>query len=297
MKSTALLLDDSQNRYQQQLVQEARACAARHGAELLTPQFADGSSWKQVESINACLRADPKPDAMMVMLAGAQYARAVVERIPKAGIALVLLNRLADWLGELRSRYPQVLVAGVAPAQDGIGRIQARQAARLAAPGAFVILVTGTASSAAAIERRRGFVEGSTAPFAVHELDGNWSAAGAEAAISGWFQLGAQRERLPALVVCQNDVMAQGARAALARQAARTGRRELERVPLIGCDGIAEEGRAMVARGELAATVVLPATTPAALELLKAYWDGGTRPELTLLEVTSFPALDEIGSR
>jgi ABC-type sugar transport system substrate-binding protein len=297
MTTAALLLDDPKNRYQQLLVREARAHAEALGVELLPPQFADGSAWAQVESINGYLRAEHKPQAVMVMLAGTLSARSAVERLARAGISLVLLNRLADWLGELRDRYPQVLVAGVAPEQDGIGRLQARQAERLAAPGAFVILLTGTASSAAAIERRRGFLEGVKQRFSIQELDGSWSSAGAQAALSTWFQLGAQRDRPPSLVVCQNDAMAEGARAMLSRQAAAAGRPELERVPLIGCDGLAEEGVAMVARRELAATVVLPATTPTAMELLKAHREGGAPPEVTLLEAASFPPLAQIAAR
>jgi hypothetical protein len=66
-------------------------------------------------------------------------------------------------------------------------------------------------------------------------------------------------------------------------------------VPLVGCDGLEEEGRSMVARGELAATVVMPPTTPAALELLRRYWDSGDRPDTVVLESASHPAVDALG--
>lgn len=90
--------------------------------------------------------------------------------------------------------------------------------------------------------------------------------------------------------------MASGARSTLLRQAASSGRRELEGVALVGCDGLEEEGRSMVARGELAATVVMPPTTPAALEILGRYWDAEARSATVLLEASSHPALDSLGS-
>ncbi len=297
MTTAALLLDDASNHYQQLLVQEARARARQLGIELLAEAFANGSAWDQVESVNAHLRQEQKPSALLVMLAGTLPTRAAMERVPKSGVDLVLLNRVPEWLQEARERYPQRLVAGVAPDQEGIGRIQARQALRLASPGAFVLVVTGTATSAAAIERRRGLVEGVGAQFVLHELDGQWSAGGAQAALAGWFQLGAQRDRVPDLIVCQNDGMAEGVRAGLARQATASGRRELERIPLLGCDGLAEQGRAMVARGELAATVVLPATTPAALELVQTHAAGAPSTGLKLLAASSFPPLEAIRPR
>jgi hypothetical protein len=89
--------------------------------------------------------------------------------------------------------------------------------------------------------------------------------------------------------------MASGARSALLRQAASSGRLELTRTPLIGCDGLEEEGQLMVARGELAATVVLPPTTPPALEMLRRYWDAGDRSATIFLDASSHPALAALG--
>ncbi len=218
---------------------------------------------------------EARPDGLLVMLAGGQWTRAPFERLPRAGVAVVLLNRIPDWVDELRRDHPRALIAGVTPRQEGVGEIQAGQALRLARPGSFVILITGDASSPATVGRKRGFLEKVAGRLAVHELDGRWSAKGAEKALGEWFRVGAERDRPLGLVVCQNDAMASGARSALLRQAASSGRRELERVPLVGCDGLEEEGRSMVARGELAATVVMPPTTPRALEILRRYWDAG----------------------
>jgi ribose transport system substrate-binding protein len=294
VKRVALLLDDPGNQYQQLLVREARAAAGRCGVTLLDPEFAEGSSWAQVESVNRLLR-ESRPDGALVMLAGGQWTRAPFERLPRAGVAVVLLNRIPDWAADIRREHPQALVTGVTPRQEGVGEIQGSQALRLVPPGSFVLLVTGEASSPAAVARKRGFLGTVGDRLAVSELDGRWSAKGAEKVLGEWFRVGAARHRPPGLVACQNDAMAAGARVALLRQAASSGRRDLERVPLIGCDGLEEEGRSMVARGELAATVVMPPTTSPALDILRRYWDSGDRAETVVLEASSYPALDALG--
>ena len=293
-RTVALLLDDPDNHYQQLLVSAARPAAGRLGATLLEPEFARGSSWTQVESVNRLLR-EARPDGALVMLAGGQWTRSPFERMVKAGVAVVLLNRVPDWTAGLRQDHPRALVASVAPRQEKIGEIQGHQALKLAPAGGFVLLVTGDASSPAAVARRRGFLEATAGRFAVHDVDGRWSVTGAEKAMGEWFRVGAERERPVALVVCQNDAMARGARAALAKQAADTGRRELGRTRLVGCDGMEQEGQAMVARGELAATVVVPPTTPSAVEALGRFWDSGSPAGEVLLDASSCPALDVLG--
>jgi ABC-type sugar transport system substrate-binding protein len=256
---------------------------------------------------------------VVAILAGSQPMNAVFERVLKAGVPVVLLNRIPDWFQSVRSNVPAVMLAGVAPDQLEIGRIQALQALRLTAaaggpapgvsvrrpeddppavPGAarsFAMLVTGTGTSAAAVQRRRGFLEALGGRLEVQETDGGWSAQGAQRALAAWFRVGADRDRIPQIVVCQNDAMAAGARSALQFQAATANMPDLARVPLTGCDGLEQEGRASVKRGELAATVILPATTPAALQLLKAYFESGARPgDVIRLPVTSLPELESL---
>jgi methyl-galactoside transport system substrate-binding protein len=293
-RRVALVLDDRENRYQQLLVREARAAASKSGVQLLEPEFGQGSSWTQVESVNRLLRGS-RPDGVLLMLAGGQWTRAPFERLVKAGVPVVLLNRIPGWIEDVRRDHPAALVAAVTPRQEGVGEIQARQALRLVAPDSFVLLVTGDAGSPTAVARRDGLRRTVGERLKLHEVDGRWSAAGAERALGEWFRIGADRDRPVHLVVCQNDSMAAGARAALASQA--TGRPELARTPVTGCDGTDEEGKAMVTRGELAATVVMPATTPAALETLARHWEAGATAGTVLLEATSHPPIESLGPR
>jgi ABC-type sugar transport system substrate-binding protein len=292
-KTVGLLLDDAQNQYQQLLVKEAHLWAPRCDLNLLAPEFAGGSSWTQLESIQAWLRQPTRPDGVMVMLAGAQMTASAFARLARADMPVVFLNRIPPWVEDLRAEFPDALLAGVTPRQDGIGEVQGRHAVGLARPGAFVLLVTGESRSQAAIDRQRGFQAMVGSRFEVDVLEGRWSSEGAAQAMADWFRVGARRHVPVALIVCQNDTMAAGVRRALVDQARASGKSELERIPLIGCDGLQQEGRAMVARGELAATVVLPPTTPPALQLLRRFWDAGAQSRTVLLEGTPFPSLDE----
>jgi ABC-type sugar transport system substrate-binding protein len=175
-----------------------------------------------------------------------------------------------------------------------IGRIQARQALRLVRPGASVVLATGAAASVTARERKRGFMELAKGRLSVQSVDGRWSAPRAQTAR---FRVRSEGDRFLDLVVSQNDAMAVGIRHALTQRAAVLRRPGLESVPVIGCDGLEGEGQAMVTRGELAATTVLPPRTRRAIETLVSHWNGGQSPETVLLEATSLPPLPRIGLR
>lgn len=294
MKTVALLLDDAENRYQQLLVRKAKEHALRLNLRLLEPRFAGDSSWNQLESINALLRSEPLPDAMLVLLAGEQHTGVWLERAIAKHIAVVFLNRVPPWLAVVRSKSPRALVAAVAPTQVAVGELQGAQALRLARPGANVILVTGAARSPTAIERQRGFTDVVERQLKVNQVDGRWSAQEAERALSEWLFLGGERASAIDLVVCQNDTMVIGARRAMTMHATKLGRPELASVPYIGCDGLEEEGQIMLRDGRLTATVVLPATTPAALDILHRYWSSNVNADTVMLGVESAPPLDRL---
>jgi ABC-type sugar transport system substrate-binding protein len=285
-RSVALLLDDPGNLYQQLLAREAQTAAAAQKLTLLAAEWAKGSPWTQLETINAILRKQAPPAGIVIMLAG-RLTRGPAERLVKSGLAVVFIQRIPDWVSELALGYKDTLVASVSPRQERLGEIQARHAQRLAPAGGFALLVTGDLTTPAAVKRKQGFLDAVDKRLQVQALDGRWSAAGTDQAISEWLRLGAERDRKIDLVVCANDAMAAAARKTLARHGV-----DMTRVPLIGCDGLEQEGKVMLARGELQATVVVPPTTPVALELLSSYWATGARPDgPVLLDSTPLPPL------
>jgi ABC-type sugar transport system substrate-binding protein len=294
MKRLALLLADERNPYQQLLVREARSIAATHDIELLSPRFAGGLTVAQIEQFFECLRSDHKPDAIITMLVSVEGIVKTIEMIVKAGVSCVFLNRIPDFLDRLRADFPNALLAAVSPDQVEIGRIQGRQCLKLLPQGGFALYVLGAQTTPSTEERRRGFHEIIGDRVKIHELEGYWSAERAEAALDDWFRLGADRRRVVDLIVCQNDPMARGVRVALGRQATVLDRKDLSALPIIGCDGLPEEGQQMVKSRELIATVVMPPTTPRAIEILHAFWDKGVRIKSETLPPASFPPLDQL---
>jgi hypothetical protein len=168
-----------------------------------------------------------------------------------------------------------------------IGRIHARQLERLCPDGAHVLYVQGPADASAAILRRQGMEEALRGrPYELKVLNGEWTAASAEKAISGWLRLRTADLFQPGVIVCQNDLMARGARAALDRL-----RPEWARLPFLGCDGLPRGGRLDVDEGRLAATVTMPSCASPAIELVVKWMrSGAVPPAETVLAPSPYPA-------
>jgi len=293
--NVALLLDGEHSLYQQELAAEARVRAARRSLDVGEAQFADGSAMGQMEQLLGCLNADPRPDGVLLVPAGRQSQLPACRRLVKAGLSIVFLNRVPDYMDALRQENPDVLVAAVAPHQAEIGRIQADQLARVSR-GGLALLITGTQTNESTIGRRRGFEEAIPKSFDLHVLEGDWSDESGYQAIRDWFRLGARRDEPIQAVVCQNDEMAVGARRALRERAAEAGTDVRKNIPVLGCDGLAREGQRLVSEGVLSSTVIMPTTTGRALDLLAAFWDHGSRADVLLLAPASYPAVDAIQS-
>src|SRR5882672_4282516 len=117
MKTVALLLDERNNAYQQILVRDARAAARELKIRLLEPEFAAGAPWDQFEALNAHLRSPQPPDGIIALVVGPGTA-GPFERVAKAGLSIVLLNRIPVWLQDVRDRYPQTLIGAVTPRHE-----------------------------------------------------------------------------------------------------------------------------------------------------------------------------------
>ena len=168
-----------------------------------------------------------------------------------------------------------------------IGRIHARQLARLCPDGATCSTSRGRADAPAArlrLEGSRRRLRGR--PYELKVVNGEWTAASAEKAIAGWLRLRTADLFRPAVVVCQNDLMAAGRAAALERL-----RPEWARLPFLGCDGLPKGGRLDVDEGRLAATVAMPSCASPAIELAVRWMrTGAVPPAETVLAPSPYPA-------
>jgi ABC-type sugar transport system substrate-binding protein len=216
----------------------------------------------------------------------------------RAGMGWVLLNREADYVDDLRKLYPRIPIFCVTPDQTAIGTAQGELIRALLPSGGRVLCITGPVQAFSARARRAGMEEmliGSAVQTVC--VQGDWSERGGEEAVSHWAARVAGTIRhpvfqsfFPDLVAVQNDAMARGAQRALQALTASRRWKQLEGVPVIGCDGTSAGGMQMVRDGVLAATVVVPITAIPALDLLAAHRDTGVLPPSHVrLSVTTFP--------
>lgn len=215
--------------------------------------------------------------------------RNLARRVLGRGCPWILLNRDVEaHVRQMRAEFPQVPIAQVAVDNREVGRIQAGQVAALLGGRAGTMLyVLGNLMTSAARDRRGGLVEALPRSVTMHEVEGLWSAESAEKVTARW--LG--RAVVLDVVACQNDPMAVGARQALHRAAGEARRPEWTKVPVLGTDGVPGEGRRLVDERVLAATVVMPASSGTAIELLVRAWSSSAPiPAKVLLHPTPHPA-------
>ena len=295
-KRVGLFLVSRATGYQNFLDREAAAAAARLGFEFESFS-ADDTGAKQSTDVVKFLHSYRDDQLAVVIMPVSdvgheQAMESLARKVLARGAAWIVLNRdLADHVAKMREAFPGVPASLVTIDNVEIGRIQARQAAALLpANGGTVLYVLGNSATSAARDRRLGFLEPMKARGAsVALVEGLWSAASAERVVSKWLGSQGAKDTLDA-VACQNDPMAVGARRELNRLSAELGRPEWRRVPVLGTDGVPDEGRRLVDEGQLTATVVIPATSAAAVQQLARAWSGqGELPAKLVLPAQPHP--------
>jgi ribose transport system substrate-binding protein len=152
----------------------------------------------------------------------------------QAGIGWLIVNRRVPYLDTLRKEYPRCPSAPSRTEQVEVGRIQARQILALLPHGQRNVLYVrgrrhlGREGAAAGRERGAPGVE-RPAPAARGPVD----EASGQHVVERWLRMNPSEEARPALVACQNDAMALGARRALR---ARRDIPALAQVPVTGVD-------------------------------------------------------------
>jgi len=117
----------------------------------------------------------------------------------------------------------------------------------------------------------------------IKSLRSPWTDQGAYETVGAWLRLSTSRAESIALVGCQYDGIAMGARKAFKELPDSNERERWLSLPFTGIDGLPTEGQAWVDEGLLTATVISGTTTRVAIEMVvKALRSGTQPPERTL---------------
>jgi ABC-type sugar transport system substrate-binding protein len=291
-----LFLVSRQTGYQHLLAEEAQRAADQAGAVLEVFSGDDTAALQSAQIVRLLHAHAGEHLAVVVMpvsdIGHEQPLESLARKVLSRGAAWVVLNRdLEAHVTRMRAEFPAASAALIAIDNHEIGRIQGRQVRSLQPDaGGTVLSVLGNVHTSAARDRRAGLRE-VLADRVFAEVEGLWSADSAEKAVARWLASSAARQAPLGVVACQNDPMAVGARQVLHRLAREYNKPEWTRVPVLGVDGLPTEGRRLVDEGVLAATVVVPASSGVAVELLARAWRSGSRvPAKVVLEPKPYPA-------
>jgi ribose transport system substrate-binding protein len=288
----------SSNGYQREQAAGAREAARQLGASVQVVH-SDSDAVKQSQQILEVIqsRSTPRPDAILFEpLTSTGLVRAG-EAAVAAGIGWVVLNADVDYLERLRSQTTAPVFA-VTRDHTEIGRIQGRQFEALLPAGGSILYIQGPATSSAATQRTIGLESTKPANLKMKTLRSQWSESDAYRTVSAWLRLATSRASTIDLVGCQYDGITMGARKAFEEHLDAEERKHWLRLPFTGVDGLPSEGQAWVNQGILAATVVAPTTTQVAIQMLVRALENGIKPpERTLIELKSYPSLEELSAK
>jgi ribose transport system substrate-binding protein len=291
-------LTTNDNDYQIEQASAAEQAARKHGAEVQL-LFANNDAIDQSTQILKAVQAEEeeRPSAIIFEPVGGtalpQVARAAVD----AGIAWVVLNREANYVGELR-RLGKAPVFVVTVDHMEIGRIQARQCAALLPTGGTALYVQGPSENSATKDRLKGMLDRKPANLHLINLKGQWTEESSTRAVRSWLKLTTSKKAIVDLVAAQDDSMAIGARKAFQEISNEIERERWLATPFIGIDGLPKTGQAWVRSGLLRATIFSPPNTGQAIDMLvDALQNGKPLPERAITQAVSIPELDALHSK
>jgi len=281
-------LTSQDQEYQALQGQDAREAGRRLGVEVEV-LFAEDNAVRQIQQLFQQVHApeSERPAALLVHTRVPDGLERVARNAARAGLGWFLLNRTAPYLERLRGEHPGLAIGAVTTDHAEIGHIHARQLAGLCPDRSQVLYVQGPADAPSARLRLQGLEEALLGRgFELKVVNAEWTAASAEKAVAAWLRLRTSDLFQPSAVVCQNDLMARGARTALEKS-----RPEWAGLPFLGCDGLPGSGRRDVDEGRLAGTVVIPSCAGPAVELAVKWSRGRAVPPLdTVLPPSAYPA-------
>jgi len=283
--------------------QMEQAAAAQEAAERLNVEleilYAENDAILQSQQLLKIIQSNSgsHPDGIIFEPVGGTALPQVAKAAAVAGIGWVVLNREVDYLSELRRAY-KVPVFAVTSDHEEIGRLQGKQLAALLPNGGSVLLIQGPSESLAAKQRTTGMYETKPIGVQVKLMKGNWTEASAYKAVSSWLKLSTSQQTPIDVIAAQNDAMALGARKAFQELGDSVARDRFLAAPYLGIDGVSKTGQSWLRRGLLNATIVVPANTDQALDMLvHAVQSGTIPPEKTLTVPRSMPIVEELARK
>jgi len=299
MKKLSILVSLTTNDNDYQIEQAAAAeRAARKfgvGLELL---YAGNDPITQSQQLLKVIQSSSgvKPDAIVFEPVGGTAMPQVARAAAAAGIGWVVLNRDAEYIGELRRSY-RVPVFAISGDHEEIGRIQGEQMAAILPQGGSILYIQGPSESLPAKQRTAGMYEAKPANLQVKVMKAQWTEESSYRTVSSWLRLSTSHETQVDLIAAQDDSMAMGARKALQEHTTGTARDKWLGLPFLGCDGMPTTGQAWVRSGLLAATIIIPPNTDEAISTLVKYFSSGVAPhERSITTPRSFPSLEELAA-
>jgi len=286
-----LSLTNDDNDYQIEQTSAAQFAARKLGVELeIVYARNDGivQSQQLLSSIQSTTAA--RTDAILFEPAGSTAHPQVARAAAAAGIGVVLLNRDADYISELRRQF-HVPTFAITSNHEEIGRIQGQQLGTLLPNGGNVLYIQGPGENLAAKQRYTGMLETKSNGVQLRVLKAQWTEASSYKAVSSWLRLPTSRQSKIEAVCAQDDSMAIGARRAF--EECRELREQLQNMPFLGCDGLPKTGQEWVRNKTLAATIFIPPNADQAIEMMANSIATGTLPlERTFTQAKSIPAME-----
>jgi ribose transport system substrate-binding protein len=290
-------LTTNDNDYQMEQAAAAQEAANRLNVELEI-LYAENDAILQSQQLLRIIQSNGShPDGIIFEPVGGTALPQVARAAAAAGIGWVVLNREVDYISDLRRAY-KVPVFAISSNHEEIGRLQGKQLAALLPHGGSVLLIQGPSESLAAKQRTTGMYETKPIGIQIKLMKGNWTEAGAYKAVSSWLKLSTSQQTPIDVIAAQNDAMALGARKAFQEVGDSAARARFLAAPYLGIDGVSKTGQAWLRRGLLNATIIVPANTGQALDMLAHAVQSGTiPPERTLTVPTSLPIVEELARK
>jgi len=293
--SFLISLPTLENDYQQQQANEAELVASHLGVDVRVIDSKNDSITQSLELLRIIQsKTDSRPDAIVVEPAGGTAFPQVAQAAISSGLGWVVLNRDADYVPALRSKT-KAPVFCLGPDHEEIGRLQGRQLAALLPSGGSVLYIEGPATSSSAKKRRAGTAETMPASIQLFRMSAHWTKESSRIAVARWLKLSTSRETRIQAIAAQDDSMAMGARSAIEEELSGADRDRWLKLPFLGCDGVPETGQSWVRGGLLTATVISPANTKLAIEMLVRWLRGGiVQPACSLTKPVSYPPAETL---